>query len=1130
MTNNMLKFSANYAKTNNNFVIQNIPSRPQISEYTPVICVVKNILQRGCPTLPSKYLSEIIGGDLLDAEVERLYLIDSETPNWKNLIKGDEENNYFPAKEFFYEIIPNYLKEFAFIQQLILPEAAINEITGIETNEFYEQRVDFYLPQAKLAIEIDGGQHKGDIDKLKDKDRDEHLLNNGIITIRIDTKDIREKGAKFYEKIEEIKTHLITHKNELDKYKEFLKVYLCNEGKAKIQNQLLAAAVIRFQITILQLLASGKLDIKSDTWNIQIFARDIQGFVDIALNDLFLWLKNLCKLCKITFVEPRVNIKLCHRESELYNNDSANAVKIDFSVLKRWTNDFEGCPKTVFVRNDYYEEKNYFKVSAADPIKYKIILDGDNNDYDSLVFVLENIFGFNEFTPGQLPIIINALARVDTVGLLPTGSGKSLCYQLAALLQPCVSFVVDPIKSLMLDQKDNLDKKYINRTNFISSDQSAKEKEDVQEDFGNGKYLFVWISPERFQTKVFREYLNQLNSTMKIGMAVIDEVHCISEWGHDFRTSYLNLSRTIRKHCPKAVFLGLTATASVNVLKDILIDFDINRSNVKTLPSFSRPELTFEVINDNGKTANEKKACLEKLLDKLTLHRDVLSLSGNNTRSGIIFTRSVNGKTGCYQLANDLSTRYGKKVCWYSGKAPEINKKRVMNDNAFNKYKRNVQKAFKNNEFPLLVATKAFGMGIDKSNIRYTIHFGIPGSMEALYQEAGRAGRDKKPAGCYVLYSREFKGKEYIEKIFDLNSTVDDIREIYEEIQFDGRDIFSNMFLWLSNQESFDRDFHNMEEIVEKVAKPNAKETILCKKFHLNLSQLQKIIYKLSIMGIVDDWTIKDWNSEKGIIGVDFCNYTDESIMNGLLKYIKKYDKDFDINSKSKEMNQYIEILSEDLPSYKKAYKILIRWQYENIAYNRRQSIKNLADLCESFTDGDSFQNTIEDYFKFTDVTYSFDYIAENPKEYDNWFSALLKDEDDNKEKLTTSELKSLKVNLSRFLESYRYNVGLNWISGMVRLILKEYDDVDGKIRLQSAFEQISKLPENDQMSILNKTLDIGKTYLDAEGREDLSKIIIKNYQVGAEKVYIELEDNYSLNYLLGNYANRLRDIGEDLL
>lgn len=1128
----MLKFSANYAKTNNNFVLQNIPNRlSQENEYAPIICVLKNILQRGCPTSLSKYLAETIGGNLLDEDFERLHLIDNEAPHWENVIKGDEENNYFPAREFFYEIIPNYLREFSFIQQLILPEAAINEITGIETNEFYESRVDFYLPQAKLVIEIDGCQHKGDIDQEVDKKRDEHLYSNGITTVRIDTGDIREKSTKFNEKIEEIRACLIAHKKELYKYDNFLKGYLSDEDKSKLNQALIATAVIRFQITILQLLECGKLDVKADTWNIRILERDIHGFADIALKDLLLWLKNLCKLYKISFSGPKLNIELCHIESELYNNDKADEVKIDFSVLKRWTNECERFRKTVFVRNDYYEEKNYFKVSTAEPIKYRIVLDGDDSDYNSLIFVLENIFGFNEFTPGQLPIITNALACVDTVGLLPTGSGKSLCYQFVALLQPCVSFVVDPIKSLMLDQKDNLDRKHINRTNYISSDQNGEEKGRIQKEFAEGKYLFVWISPERFQTKTFREYLEQLNTTMMIGLAVIDEVHCISEWGHDFRTSYLNLSKTIRKHCPSAVFLGLTATASVNVLKDILIEFEIKRGNVKTLPSFTRKELTFEVIKDNGQTINGKKLCLEKLLDKLTRHRDVLTLSGKNTRSGIIFTRSVNGQNGCYKLANDLSARYGTKVYWYSGKVPEINKRRLMTDKAFNKYKNEVQKAFKNNAFPLLVATKAFGMGIDKSNIRYTIHFGMPGSMEALYQEAGRAGRDKKPAGCYVLYSKENKGKEHIDKIFDLNSTVDDISEIYEKIQFDGRDIFSNMFLWLSNQESFEQDYHNMEEIVEKVAKPNSSELIIkCKDFHLSLAQLQKIIYKLSIIGIVDDWTIKDWNQEKGFIVVDFCEYTDESIMNGLLKYIKKYDKDFDINNENKETNQYHEILCQDLPVYRKAYKILIRWQYENIAYNRRQSIKNLADLCEGFTDSDYFQNILEDYFKFTDVTYSFDDIAENPKKYDNWFSTFLKCEDEKKEQLTVSELKSLKANLSRFLESYRYNIGLNWISGMVRLILKEYEDVDGKKRLQSAFEQISKLPEEDQVSILNKTLDIGKIYLDAESREDLSEMIIKNYKAGAEKVYIELEDNYSLNYLLGNYANRLRNIGDGLL
>ena len=205
-----------------------------------------------------------------------------------------------------------------------------------------------------------------------------------------------------------------------------------------------------------------------------------------------------------------------------------------------------------------------------------------------------------KFREGQLSIISNALAKNDTIGLLPTGSGKSVCYQLSAILQPAISFVVCPIKSLMFDQKIDLDSVLFTRVNHISSSDDSEDKKKIQNEFGQGKYFFIFISPERFQLKTFRQYFSSVNEKFNIAYAVIDEVHCLSEWGHDFRTSYLNLSNTIQRHCTKFNFIGLTATASINVLKDIQIEFGIKQENVKTPANYTRSELEFIVIDDNN--------------------------------------------------------------------------------------------------------------------------------------------------------------------------------------------------------------------------------------------------------------------------------------------------------------------------------------------------------------------------------------------------------------------------------------------------------------------------------------------------------------------------------------------------
>ena len=176
-----------------------------------------------------------------------------------------------------------------------------------------------------------------------------------------------------------------------------------------------------------------------------------------------------------------------------------------------------------------------------------------------------------------------------------------------------MSFVVCPIKALMYDQKADLDDVYFTRTNHITGDFDAAEKARIQREFGRGKYFFIFISPERFQIKTFREYFRSVNSNFKIAYAVIDEVHCLSEWGHDFRTSYLNLSATIQRFCSDFNFLGLTATASLQVLTDLKIEFGIKQENVKTPMDYTREELEFNVIDDQGNKVTEIVNLLHKI-------------------------------------------------------------------------------------------------------------------------------------------------------------------------------------------------------------------------------------------------------------------------------------------------------------------------------------------------------------------------------------------------------------------------------------------------------------------------------------------------------------------------------------
>ncbi|MCY4046676.1 MAG: DEAD/DEAH box helicase, partial [Candidatus Dadabacteria bacterium] len=565
-----MRYTANYSHSNHNFVIQNLEGERVESKYLPAICILKNILQRGKPTLLSTFLQEKIGAIHENRDVfEKPYpLIDTKLPKWDKTIKGDEKQDYNPAKEFFKDL-PRYLSEcelpdYEFIQQLLLPEASINVIIppkdGEEEQKFLRQQVDFYLPQARLIIEIDGidpdTKRPHGNRQENDSGRDRHAKDRGIETVRITTVDLKSKNKTFWKKIEAIRNRIIREQeNRRAKNKTFISLNdykkAFKDGVDLQDHNYLATAIMRFQILLLELLERGLINF-NEPWAFEIIERDVKGFAELAIEDLLEWFQHLLNLQKVEFRKPeyKINDKI---------HSTKATIKIDFSLLQRHDESAQDNESIIFVRNDYLDEfYDHFQVSTyKQKIKYKLKIGEESSDEASLWFLLLNIFLQNNenlnldtrnFREGQLAIIVNALSCNDTIGLLPTGAGKSVCYQLSAILQPAISFVVCPLKSLMYDQKDELDSVYFTRTNYITSDDDPETRERTMKEFGEGKYLFILITPERFQIKSFRDYLRRVNDRFSIAYAVIDEVHCLSEWGHDFRLSYLNLANTIRNH------------------------------------------------------------------------------------------------------------------------------------------------------------------------------------------------------------------------------------------------------------------------------------------------------------------------------------------------------------------------------------------------------------------------------------------------------------------------------------------------------------------------------------------------------------------------------------------------------
>ena len=1221
----MKKFTANYAYTNSNFVIQNLKEgKTEDTDLYAFCCILKNILQRGVPTTMSEFLQEKLGKIHKEANFKEILIYSAkQQQQWHSTIKGGNIN---PARDFFEHIIPNEFGQYAFVQSLIIPEIEINDICGYNA-EFVAQQVDFYLPQAKLVIEIDGSQHFNPAQQQLDYRRDIYLINKGIEVVRISTQELL--NGTYHHKIEAII-------NRLNRCKDLLDYYIPQAIEQENQEELLRTkylptAIIRFQLLVLELLMSGQLKLQED-WYFSIFTdTSLPNFAQLAIDDLLIWLDHLYLLKNKTAIQkPQVHIEITKNEHTF----KPNAININFSLHKRYTDEDKRYFKTIFVRTDYFDNFpvsdsptfieewfkwsniNYFVVSTSQPIRYNIT----KQDEKTLKFFLQNIFNKPSFRDGQFPILQNALNRRDTIGLLPTGGGKSLCYQLPCLLQPAISFVVCPIKSLMYDQKDNLEKIFISQTNWITSDLEATQKDNVLSEFAQGKYLFLWISPERFQIQSFRDKISEINKNFTLAYAVIDEVHCLSEWGHDFRLSYLNLAKTIDKLSPKdengegtIKFLGLTATASVNVLKDIKVEFSRQKAsleddNIKTLTDYSRKELIFEVVKDKGK----KQLELLNLIEKLKKEEHFLE---NDEKAGLIFTPNVNGQKGCYALCNNLNNSYQGKVEWYSGTIPsktrhllvsipefimydeiavkkEIKRQvfesdtslleeeldiiienniglirdrfRKASKNHYNTYllsiakipeitertfkahKDRVQKGFKENKFPLMVATKSFGMGIDKDNVFYTIHYGIPTSVESLYQEAGRAGRwDKnkeenkdKKGKCYVLFSPEtyYPKEEYmiapfdVMKIFDQQTTIQEIRKIQRLVDKEGKDAFTQIYLFLEGLSDVEDDLDEVIAFKNQYFQEGVTKFVQFKGAK-DREEKEKLIYRLSLLGLVKDWTNNFTNSFE----VTFGSEEENNILKSLKNYIGKYEPTKDIKAEVEKI--------EEVTFLRKATKYLLQWIFDHIIYNRKQSLKTLYDWCLDFKGSDDFKARLDSYFVFNDVTAILQTIGEKPFEYEQWFKVFYYQESTNEIKegnyvsnnifipaikdnrLKNEKYRNLQDAVSRFLESYQNNVGLNFISGLIRLALDDFNNLDGESRFKRAFESIKNNEKSfsaeHQNIILEKLVDLGSYF--KTGQKEILCNVIKEYYPEKLEFFAE---KFDLPYLLyDNYRQKLQQI-----